>query len=309
MSSISNQELLYLSKINDIESLIEDDITKLLYSIYKNKSPFEVFDLLEIYVKKNINNIPFIYKDKTLDKLNKLSALRKESDYSRFPFREVDLDLYDLDDFDVHPYVILKDNSQFLDFLLNMNLFTKETLKIIYEIKSLQYPFYSIPQNKCTDTNLIFLDNDNEIDMKVIKEFYYSFKENTNMLTSLCKNVIDELTKHESFFKVIYMCPEYDSRNVIGFSIFRHINKTIYIETLCSNSHCGKIILNYIIKYAEKNSFSEIELISDVNAVEFYEKIGFKVEGPRDVDRPPVMKLNIIQKKSDKKSKKFLGIF
>lgn len=60
--------------------------------------------------------------------------------------------------------------------------------------------------------------------------------------------------------------------------------KTLYIDDLCvdenaRNMHIGTALYNYVLKYAEENSYYNVTLnvwADNVNAVKFYEKLGLR---------------------------------
>lgn len=60
--------------------------------------------------------------------------------------------------------------------------------------------------------------------------------------------------------------------------------KTLYIDDLCvdenaRNMHIGTALYNFVLKYAEENSYYNVTLnvwADNVNAVKFYEKLGLR---------------------------------
>ncbi len=78
----------------------------------------------------------------------------------------------------------------------------------------------------------------------------------------------------------------YHGETLAGYAIFGISKNVIHVDLICtmSNLRMGKKIMEEIEKFGRNNSISVVILDSVQQAVEFYKKIGYKIDNEDDED-------------------------
>lgn len=83
--------------------------------------------------------------------------------------------------------------------------------------------------------------------------------------------------------ELLHFCV-YDGETLLAYLRAEDIGEKLHLGRICvkkdmRKSGYGRILMDFLFKYAKENGFSAVELSAVDTAVGFYEKIGFVAEG------------------------------